>query len=99
MREGSPSTSSRHASYRRVFTTPDPAHGGVAVAYAPCVAFEIRVLNAECPVCEHYGPHPSDGGGRFTCVLCNTTFGTGGQSDEGTMTIDDDGGDWAKRMS
>jgi hypothetical protein len=61
------------------------------------MAFEIRVLNAECPVCEYDGPHYPDGTGMFTCVLCNTSFGTGRDADESIMTIDTDDGEWAKR--
>ena len=57
------------------------------------MGYQVRVLNAECPVCEHYGPHFPDGFGAFTCELCNTTFGTGNAGDESTVTIEtgDDG--------
>jgi hypothetical protein len=58
---------------------------------------QIRVLNAECPVCEHFGPHWPSGNGAFTCELCKTTFGTGRASDESVLTVDDDDGQWAKR--
>ena len=60
--------------------------------------YEVRVLNAECPVCEYDGPHWPSSSGAFTCELCNTTFGTGRVEDESTLTIDDDDdGEWARR--
>jgi hypothetical protein len=35
-------------------------------------------LNADCPECQHYGPHDQapDGVAMFTCPLCDTTFET-----------------------
>lgn len=30
---------------------------------------------AECPLCEHYGPHQRDSTGLFMCSLCNTSWG------------------------
>ena len=62
------------------------------------MGYQMRVLNAECPVCENFGPHYPDGSGAFTCHLCNTTFGTGRAEDESSITIETgDNGDWARR--
>ena len=49
---------------------------------------ELSALNAECPVCEHYGPQYPSGSGRFTCSLCDTSFGTARRSDESVVTFD-----------
>lgn len=50
------------------------------------------MLMAECPVCEHCGPHTPSGGGLFTCALCKTSFGTGHAEDEVVVSVGDDGG-------
>lgn len=43
---------------------------------------EVPYLSAECPVCQHFGPHfRMPGRELFTCELCNTSFGTGDAAD------------------
>ncbi len=51
----------------------------------------MPVLNAECPICEYYGPHVQDPSNpkMFTCVLCNTSFGTGRDEDLSYMLVED----------
>ena len=51
-------------------------------------------LSAECPVCEHFGPHfRMPGSELFTCELCNTSFGTGDAADIHFMLMTTEGDD------
>lgn len=51
----------------------------------------MPILNAECPICEYNGPHVQDPSNpkMFTCVLCNTSFGTGRDEDLSYKLVED----------
>jgi len=54
--------------------------------------YEVPYLSAECPVCEHFGPHfRMPDSELFTCELCNTSFGTGDAADIHFMLMTTEG--------